>query len=85
MLNSVLNIIDGFISLQLFIVTLSSACLVLFIRWSMSLYALLREVETTSQTHVFYYAKLVSWSQVNFELKYIANTTKQKTPADVGG
>lgn len=60
-----LNIINDFVSLQLLIVALSSACLVLFIRWSISLYALLREVETTSQTHVFYYAKLVSWSQVN--------------------
>lgn len=47
---------------------MSSLCVVLYIRWSVALYALLREVETTAQTQVFYYAKLVSWSQVKLAL-----------------
>ena len=42
--------------------------MVMYIHWSVCLYALLREVETAAQTQVFYYAKLVSLSQVKLAL-----------------
>ena len=56
------------IALQLLTVVLGSVCVVMFIYWSVCLYALLREVETTSQTKVFHYATLVFVSQVNATL-----------------
>ena len=56
------------IALQLLTVVLGSVCVVMFIHWSVCLYALLREVETTSQTKVFHYATLVFFSQVNATL-----------------
>ncbi|KAJ7375343.1 detection of nodal flow [Desmophyllum pertusum] len=55
---------------QLLTVGLTSLCILLYIRWSVCLYALLREVETTSQTQVYYYAKLVSWSQETLQASY---------------
>ena len=56
------------IALQLLTVVLGTVSVVMFIHWSVCLYALLREVETTSQTKVFHYATLVFFSQVNATL-----------------
>lgn len=56
--------------IQLLTIAISSLCVVVYIRWSVCLYALLREVETASQTQVFYYAQLVSVSQVRCWYKW---------------
>lgn len=55
---------------QLLTIIFSSACLVFYVHWSLCLYALLREVETASQTRVFFHAKQVSWSQRSLQVSY---------------